>query len=191
MLLRSSLKAEKRHNLNPVDSRVNRALRYLRFWDFQLQISLSQHRGVVASKIYKLISGVFLGGFPVKVAANWSGGKDCCLSLYNTVMQGYEVSELLNFAFMDFASGRWNPVSFSHVFKYMITDNSSRSIKNTAHKVSMLSSLALREVVKRAPNQLTVPVKNMLETVGGHRSNEVTNIIGAVRINARQKDGAA
>jgi len=123
----------------------------------------------------------------LKVAANWSGGKDCCLSLYNVVNQGYEVSTLLNFSFKDFAAGQWAPVSFSSVLKYMIRDNSSTSLKNTAHKVSMLSSLALREIVKRTPTQLAAPMGKAFGGLGTKPSNEVTNIIGAVKVNASRR----
>jgi diphthine-ammonia ligase len=134
-----------------------------------------------------VISGVSNGDFQLKVAANWSGGKDCCLSLYNTVMQGYQVSTLLNFAFKDFEAGRWAPVRFSTVFKYMVQDNSSTSLKNTAHKASMLSSLALREVVKRTPRQLATPLGRAFGGLGTKPSNEVTNIVGAVKVNASRR----
>jgi diphthine-ammonia ligase len=123
----------------------------------------------------------------LKVAVNWSGGKDCCLSTYNAVMDGYEISELLNFSFKDFAAGQWAPVRFSTVFNYMIRDNSSTSLKNTAHKASMLSSLALREVVKRTPPTLAAPLGRALGGLGTKPSNEVTNIIGAVKVNASRR----
>jgi len=123
----------------------------------------------------------------VRVAVNWSGGKDCCLSCYEAVSQGYEVSTLLNFVFTDFASGRPAPFKFSRVLKYMIKDQSSQSVQNTPFKISMLSSLALREVAKRTPNQVTSPLKYVLRKVGSHTPQQVFTIVGAVRINASRR----
>jgi uncharacterized protein (TIGR00290 family) len=100
---------------------------------------------------------------------------------------GYEVSTLLNFAFTDFAGGRPAPVRFSTVLKYMIQDQSVKSVRNTPFKISMLSSLALREVAKRTPNQVTNPLKYVLRTVGSHAPQQVSTIVGAVGINASRR----
>src|SRR3972149_6331251 len=117
----------------------------------------------------------------MRVAVNWSGGKDCCLACYEAVMKGYEVSTLLNFSFTDF--GNFAPYSFSNVMKYMLTDVG----KNTAHKISMISSLILRAAAKYTPNSVSGPLKLVFRTVGSHAPGDVTNVIGAVRINASRR----
>ena len=38
----------------------------------------------------------------MRVVASWSGGKDSCLACYKAVMQGYEVSHLVNFISREF-----------------------------------------------------------------------------------------
>ena len=117
----------------------------------------------------------------MRVAVNWSGGKDCCLACYEAVMKGYEISTLLNFAFTDY--GNFAPYSFSNVMKYMLTDSG----KNTAHKISVISSLILRATAKYTPNSVSGPLKLMIRTVGSHTPKDVANIIGAVRINASRR----
>jgi diphthine-ammonia ligase len=130
---------------------------------------------------------VLLSVSRMRVAVNWSGGKDSVLACYNAVTQGYEISTLINFVFTDFTHSRPNPVKFSSVFKYMIQDHSSSSLYNTPHKIAMLSSLALREVTKYTPNQVATPVKYVFDTVGKHMPHQVSTIVGAVRINASRR----
>jgi diphthine-ammonia ligase len=117
----------------------------------------------------------------MRVVVNWSGGKDCCLACYDAVMKGYEVSTLLNFVFTDY--GNFAPYSFSNVMKYMLTDVG----RNTAHKISIVSSLILRAIAKYTPNRVSDPLKLMFRTVGRHTPVDVTNVIGAVRINASRR----
>jgi diphthine-ammonia ligase len=117
----------------------------------------------------------------MRVAVNWSGGKDCCLACYDAVMKGYEISTLLNFVFTDY--GRFAPYSFSNVMKYMLTDVG----KNTAHKISVVSSLILRSTAKYTPKRVSVPLKSMFRTVGRHTPEDVTNVVGAVGINASRR----
>ena len=117
----------------------------------------------------------------MRVAANWSGGKDCCLACYEAVKRGYELSTLLNFVFRDY--GDFHPLKFSKVFSDLVTDFGN----STPHKVSVLSSLALREVAKRTPVSITNGLKLALKTVSRATPHEVTNIVGAVNLNASRR----
>jgi diphthine-ammonia ligase len=117
----------------------------------------------------------------MRVAVNWSGGKDCCLSCYETVSKGYEISTLLNFVYTDY--GRFVPMKFSKILKYMFTD----ARRNTPHKFSVLSSLVLREVAKRTPTRVSSPLKFAFRTVGRLTPHEVSNVVGAVNINASRR----
>jgi diphthine-ammonia ligase len=120
-------------------------------------------------------------GLSMRVAVNWSGGKDCCLSCYEAVSKGFEVSTLLNFVFTDY--GRFAPMKFSNILKYMFTDVG----RNTAHKASVVSSLVLRSVAKYTPNKVLSPLRFVFRTVGSRTPHEVSNVVGAVRINASRR----
>lgn len=43
-----------------------------------------------------------------KVAISWSGGKDCCLSLYRALKQGYQVSHMVNFISQEYRRVRFH-----------------------------------------------------------------------------------
>jgi len=114
----------------------------------------------------------------MRVAANWSGGKDCCLACYDAVTKGYELTVLLNFVFRDY--GNYHALKFSKVLRDMIADAGS----STPYKISVLSSLVLREVAKRTPENVKNGLKLALRTAARATPNEVANIVGAVNINA-------
>src|SRR3989304_8578612 len=88
----------------------------------------------------------------MKVAVNWSGGKDCCLACYYATQKGYEVSKLLNFTFTNY--GRYTPV---WVLKYLTMDIG----KSTPRKISSLSGLVLRAAGRRFSRKLSKSLKTV------------------------------
>jgi diphthine-ammonia ligase len=117
----------------------------------------------------------------VRVAVNWSGGKDCCLSCYEAVLQGYEVSSLLNFVFTDY--GRPTSIRSSNLLKYLFTDVR----RNTPHKVSTLLTLVFRAVGKRTPHKVSTLLTLVFRAVGKRTPHKVSTIFGAVNLNAARR----
>jgi diphthine-ammonia ligase len=117
----------------------------------------------------------------VRVVVNWSGGKDCCLSCYEAISQGYEVSTLLNFVFTDY--GRSTPIRISSLLKYLFTDVG----RNTPHKVSTMLTLVFRAVGKRTPHKVSTLLTLVFRAVGKRTPHKVSTLFGAVNLNATRR----
>jgi diphthine-ammonia ligase len=97
----------------------------------------------------------------MRVAVNWSGGKDCCMASYYAVQQGYEISTLINFMFTNY--GRNTPV---WVLKYLTMDIG----KSTPRKVSTLFRMMLRASGRRFSRSISKSVKSAFKTSGSTTS---------------------
>ena len=87
----------------------------------------------------------------MRVAVNWSGGKDCCMAAYYATKEGYEISTLLNFIITNY--GKETPL---WVWEYLTTEIG----KSTPHKFLNLSKLALRATGKRLSHKSGSVVKS-------------------------------
>lgn len=87
----------------------------------------------------------------MRVAVNWSGGKDCCMAAYYATKEGYEISTLLNFIITNY--GKETPL---WVWEYLTTEIG----KSTPHKFLNLSKLALRATGKRLSHKIGSVVKS-------------------------------
>jgi diphthine-ammonia ligase len=76
----------------------------------------------------------------MKVAVNWSGGKDCCMAAYYATLKGYQISTLLNFTFTNY--GRETPI---WVWNYLTTDIG----RSTPRKFLAMSNLAAKAAGRR------------------------------------------
>jgi diphthine-ammonia ligase len=87
----------------------------------------------------------------MKVAVNWSGGKDCCMAAYYATQKGYEISTLLNFTFTNY--GRETPI---WVWNYLTTDLG----KSTPRKFLAMSSLTAKAAGRRFSSKIKKSLKS-------------------------------
>jgi diphthine-ammonia ligase len=76
----------------------------------------------------------------MKIAVNWSGGKDCCMAAYYATLKGYQISTLLNFTFTNY--GRETPI---WVWNYLTKDIG----RSTPRKFLSMSNLAAKAAGRR------------------------------------------
>jgi diphthine-ammonia ligase len=93
----------------------------------------------------------------MRVAVNWSGGKDCCMAAYYATKKGYEISTLLNFTFTNY--GRETPL---WLLDYLAKDIG----KSTPAKFFAVSSLAFKAAGRRVSSK----VKNSLKASSSRAS---------------------
>jgi diphthine-ammonia ligase len=102
----------------------------------------------------------------MRVAVNWSGGKDCCLACYYAIQKGFEISTLLNFTFTNY--GRYTPV---WVLKYLTLDIGT----STPRKFTALLNLAFRSLERRLSRRFTILSK---QPKARTRASTSSNVMG-------------
>jgi uncharacterized protein (TIGR00290 family) len=106
----------------------------------------------------------------MRIAVNWSGGKDCCLACFYAIQQGFEVSTLINFTFTNY--GRSTPV---WVLKYLTLDIG----KATPRKFSALSILALRAAGRRFSRRVSRFLGSLSRAVRTRTSGKSLTVAGS------------
>ena len=104
----------------------------------------------------------------MKVAVNWSGGKDCCMAAYYATQKGYEISTLLNFTFTNY--GRETPI---WVWNYLTNDLG----RSTPRKFLAMSSLTAKAAGRRFSSKIKKSLTSKATSGGGAKPNPGRRLI--------------
>jgi uncharacterized protein (TIGR00290 family) len=115
-------------------------------------------------------ASLFRGEFTIRVAVAWTGGKDCCLSCYEAISQGHEVTNLLNFQFTD--TEKRTQFKFSNLLHYAFTDVG----ESTPIKMSILLSFVAQAVNERIPRKISTLLRFILPKLGKRAPRRFTNL---------------
>jgi diphthine-ammonia ligase len=107
----------------------------------------------------------------MRVVVTWTGGKDCCLACYETVLKGHEVSTLLNFEFTDIE--KRTQFKFSNLLKFVFTDVG----RSTPYKASILLNFMFKAVEQRAPRKVSSLLNFVFNAASKRGPRKFSNIL--------------
>jgi uncharacterized protein (TIGR00290 family) len=110
----------------------------------------------------------------MRVAVTWTGGKDCCLALYDVFSQGHEVSTLINFIFTD--TEKRTPYKFSNLLSFILKDFG----KFSPYKASILLRYLLETASKNTPKKISTKTHYILEAASKNTPKKISTLISYI-----------